>query len=509
MGNAGLSMVVYRENRFRENLKGDGMPQASIFQRWTCYLLAAFFVAVLVAQTTHPARALEQSALFTSFDARGLVPEEKRLLQSALAVQGYYNGLLDGKWGRGSQAAIERYTLERFDGEPLNIHMATLVIDFANLRETAGWEMVWRQREGVSFAAPLKILKPQDRNGYRVWESIKEDLTILLKRGDIESALAFQQFVEGEASQSRDTYHLRLEGVMVTSSLNAEGKSFYVRSELVNGFWTTVIVIGDNARRNEVNGIATSISFGAPADWIFPKEGLLSAMVELAIDTMEAARASDKNVENRAENGSEGNSGTGFFVSDRGEILTNAHVVTGCARMEAGRRSFRIAAVDSHGDLALLRPETRFVPEAVAAFAAAPARLNADLTVVGYPLHGILGGLNVTRGTVTSASGLGGDSTTMQISAPVQPGNSGGPVIDAYGLVTGVVVSKLDAIKIAGAIGDLPQNVNFAIRGEVAKLFLSVHGVDFRVGLPSVRSEPSSLAEAAARFTILLECRVK
>jgi S1-C subfamily serine protease len=175
--------------------------------------------------------------------------------------------------------------------------------------------------------------------------------------------------------------------------------------------------------------------------------------------------------------------------------------------MMSGDRAFRIAAVDARGDLALLRPESRFAPPAVAAFAAGPARLNADLTVAGYPLHGILGGLNVTRGALTSASGLGGDSTTMQISAPVQPGNSGGPVIDADGLVTGVVVSKLDAVKIAGAIGDLPQNVNFAIRGEVAKLFLSVHGVDFRVGIPRGRVEPSALAEDAARYTVLLECR--
>ena len=202
-----------------------------------------------------------------------------------------------------------------------------------------------------------------------------------------------------------------------------------------------------------------------------------------------------------------GGSGTGFYVSGGAEVLTNAHVVAGCTRMMSGDRAFRIAAVDARGDLALLRPEIRFAPPAVAAFAAGPARLNADLTVAGYPLHGILGGLNVTRGALTSASGLGGDSTTMQISAPVQPGNSGGPVIDADGLVTGVVVSKLDAVKIAGAIGDLPQNVNFAIRGEVAKLFLSVHGVDFRVGIPRGRVEPSALAEDAARYTVLLECR--
>ena len=128
------------------------------------------------------------------------------------------------------------------------------------------------------------------------------------------------------------------------------------------------------------------------------------------------------------------------------------------------------------------------------------------MTVVGYPLSGLLAGLNVTRGAVSSTRGLRGDETTMQITAPVQPGNSGGPVLSKSGAVVGVVVGKLDALDIADVTGDIPQNVNFAIRGEIAKLFLSDNGVEPL--LPEGRDPlaPEVLAERASAFTVHVEC---
>jgi len=89
----------------------------------------------------------------------------------------------------------------------------------------------------------------------------------------------------------------------------------------------------------------------------------------------------------------------------------------------------------------------------------------------------ILGGPNVTRGSVSSMKGMAGDAMNMQITAPVQPGNSGGPVMDQFGGVVGVVVSKLDAGRMADIAGDIPQNINFAIRGEITELYLSKTGL--------------------------------
>ena len=90
--------------------------------------------------------------------------------------------------------------------------------------------------------------------------------------------------------------------------------------------------------------------------------------------------------------------------------------------------------------------------------------------MVGYPLRGALAsGANVTVGNVSALAGPGDDRRLIQITAPVQPGNSGGPVLDSAGNAVGVAVAKLDAAAMARATGDIPQNVNFAVSARAAR----------------------------------------
>ncbi len=197
--------------------------------------------------------------------------------------------------------------------------------------------------------------------------------------------------------------------------------------------------------------------------------------------------------------------GTGFYVDAKGSILTNAHVVEGCSALTIGDGiSADLVAEAGEADLALLRAPAN-PTNGVARFAARPARLNADVTVIGFPFHGLLGGLNVTRGAVSSTSGIRGDDY-FQMTAAVQPGNSGGPVVNEFGAVIGVVVSKLDAVKVAEITGDIPQNINFAIRGELAKLFLTKHNVGFEIEMSQTKLEPATLAEDAGKYTVLISC---
>ncbi len=102
--------------------------------------------------------------------------------------------------------------------------------------------------------------------------------------------------------------------------------------------------------------------------------------------------------------------------------------------------------------------------------------------------------------------GLGGDETSVQISAPVQPGNSGGPVVDKSGNVVGVVVSKLDAVLLADATGDIAQNVNFAIRGSMAKIFLQTNGIFFEERDSVEEIGPEDAATTLQAATRLIQC---
>jgi hypothetical protein len=93
----------------------------------------------------------------------------------------------------------------------------------------------------------------------------------------------------------------------------------------------------------------------------------------------------------------------------------------------------------------------------------------------------------------------------IQITAPVQPGNSGGPVLDAEGVLVGVVTAKLDAIAVAQATGDIPQNVNFAIKASVVRAMLDAYEIDY-----SIRSDSGGQGETAydrlKRVSIYVEC---
>ena len=130
-------------------------------------------------------------------------------------------------------------------------------------------------------------------------------------------------------------------------------------------------------------------------------------------------------------------SGTAFFVSKDGKALTNAHVVQGCRQIsvnaEGQSHGAKVVARDDKNDLALLATDLN---QAQAANWRLQVRQGEDIVVYGFPLSGVLSsGGNVATGNVTALAGLGNDSRFLQISAPVQPGNSGGPLLDRNGSV--------------------------------------------------------------------------
>jgi len=204
-------------------------------------------------------------------------------------------------------------------------------------------------------------------------------------------------------------------------------------------------------------------------------------------------------------------SGSGIVVNRDGAILTNRHVVQQCDSYEViddGNRKLKatLLAVDSSRDLALLKAEETFPDAATFRKDIAP-KLGEAVTVVGYPLVGVLGARpTVGFGHVSSVQGLRGDPTQIQISVPIQRGHSGGPVLDQAGHVIGVVVSKLDALKLAERLGDLPQNVNFAIRGEFVRDFLMAQRIETRASGSSPVLQNTEIASQGAAVTVRVRC---
>lgn len=204
-------------------------------------------------------------------------------------------------------------------------------------------------------------------------------------------------------------------------------------------------------------------------------------------------------------------SGSGVFVNAEGVVLTNAHVAAGCKALGVKALGVpavqgTLEAVDPKNDLALVRTTARYGSPADFRAESRPARLGEDIGVIGYPLAGILSSEpKATFGQVNSVAGMNNDYTLLQISAPVQPGNSGGPVLDASGLVVGVVVSKASPA-LAAKVGIAPENVNFAIRGELAQIFMTAHGVRFNTDESGRRLRNDEIASIGERSTAQLLC---
>ena len=164
-------------------------------------------------------------------------------------------------------------------------------------------------------------------------------------------------------------------------------------------------------------------------------------------------------------------SGTGFFVRSDGYVLTAWHVVDGAQSITLvnGENHWPASVVvsDKANDIAVLK--TVAAPPGVLAFAPAvrPA-VGSRAFTLGFPNPDLQGmEPKYTEGTISSLTGIQGDPRHYQISTPLQPGNSGGPLLNDAGEVVGLVVSRLSDSATLKITGSLPQNVNYAIKSSL------------------------------------------
>lgn len=213
---------------------------------------------------------------------------------------------------------------------------------------------------------------------------------------------------------------------------------------------------------------------------------------------------------NEGKNRGRGGSGTGFFISRAGYLITNHHVIEGCERVGLSRRGFRsvanIVSADSVNDLALLKSPEKI--SSIAYFRSGKGiRIGDEIVTIGFPLGNVLGsGVKATTGNVSGLTGLSNDITTMQITAPIQPGNSGGPLIDKSGNVVGIVSSKLNEIMVAKAIGSISQNVNFAIKSSTVQIFLDTNEADYQTKQSTNRLDTADIVDEARGYTVRVRC---
>jgi S1-C subfamily serine protease len=204
--------------------------------------------------------------------------------------------------------------------------------------------------------------------------------------------------------------------------------------------------------------------------------------------------------------------GSGFVISTSGHVVTNYHVINGCVGDIHGNLSgeqpivLRLVSGDETNDLALLQGAGSSFKD-VASIREKAIHPGDAVTAIGYPYHGLLtSDFTVTTGIVSSLSGVMNDTRYLQISAAVQPGNSGGPLLDSDGNVVGVVAAKLNALKIARATGNIPENINFAIKTGTLRDFLDNSVVSYQTSAAKSDLKTADIAHNARAYTLLISC---
>ena len=202
-------------------------------------------------------------------------------------------------------------------------------------------------------------------------------------------------------------------------------------------------------------------------------------------------------------------SGTGFFITEDGYLITNQHVAGSGAQVrlvtEAGLISAKVVKVDAANDLALLRVEGKFMPLPVVS--SRTVKMGSTVTTVGFPNIGLQGfAPKLAKGEIAALSGLQDDPRYFQISVPVQPGNSGGALVDERGNVVGVVAAKLNVAAAVATSGALPENVNYAVKSSFLLGFLeSVPEVAAKLKEPNTKDRTfEDVVKSAEQAAVLV-----
>ena len=433
--------------------------------------------------------------------------EQRMLVQDLLMWSGDYDGMVDGVIGPRSLKAVETFQNrlgERADGVLTGDQFGHLADVATAARMQAGWHVFDDPDVGLRFGLPGAVVQWRGQNDLR--GDIYSDeygrfrvITFVFADAPPAGLELLPVLLVQNVSGVEQGYTRVRQDWMVTSGRDP-GEVYYAKAVWTNGEIRGFIVWFDRALKSTHARYVTAIANSLDVIPRLPRSGGAPNG---------PVQASAKMPETRAEARGP-SSGTGFIVEGGGLVVTNAHVVMDCAQVTvAPYETATVLRIDPVRDLALVHA-AGLAGRPAAVIADDDVLLGEDVFAFGFPLADVLGdALGFSRGSVSSLSGLHGDRVNFRMTAQVQPGNSGGPLVDASGRVVGVVVAKLDALAVASRTGDIPQSMNFAVKASELRAFLSEIGVSGAAMLPRRMSakSPTDLAVEAERFTVQVLCR--
>jgi len=305
---------------------------------------------------------------------------------------------------------------------------------------------------------------------------------------------------------------------------NGEGTYTYADGKVNEGIWS------DNKFQYAKKGTPTITSTITASKTPSAAEIEVQKLRKENARLKEQQKQQSKQVAEKKPEPKSSTSGSGFFISKAGHLITNQHVVDNCKTITVGDNARKqvgaeVLGTDRRNDLALLKISSlkmasvetqsliqklgiKIVPLASdGLLRSEDVDLGEDILVAGYPYGEMFSNsIKVTKGIVSASKGMGDDTGQFQMDAAVQPGNSGGPIYDEYGNIVGVVVAQLNKMKFAKQSGSIPENVNFGIKASTVRQFLTSSGLPTKWSKRSKVMSTKDLAKIAEKQTVMVIC---
>lgn len=463
--------------------------------------MGRFLLVVVLLLAAGPALARDWSA--TRFDAKRLTQGEVRVLQASMVLAGLYAGAVDGLWGTESQSALAGFATQAYGtAKPTFGQIAPLIAAFQQERRSNGWRMVYYETPDRSFALPSTLVSDLSGPKGLTWAAEDASLSISYAYANDSETRSIHATLQSINLPGLAPFHRESPDQIITSVTLPDGSTAYLRSDSIADGFITLMTTAEPAQLDRMALIALSFAPGQTPDLALPETGILATLNGVAVVDQPEARPKPQDLNPKDAS----STGTGFYIS-AGFMVTAAHVANDCRAMSLADGSpVATRRMDRELDLAVLEPALKSATWLNLSPDAAP-RLGETVYALGYPYLGLLNqGLSVTGGNVSALGGIDVGAVRIMVSAPVQPGNSGGPLITAAGDVVGVVVSRIDDMSIFDQTGTLPQNMNFAVPPKALVDFLRRAGV---VPVPSPHPDIDigrGLPETMANAVVPLFC---
>lgn len=424
-----------------------------------------------------------------------LTVQERRALQIALQWAGFYTAAIDGAFGQGTRRSMT-------DWQIANGHDATGILTTAQRAELVaqynapltgvGMAMVTDDEAGIEMLMPMGEVAFDTHEApfarYTSAGDLGVQVFLISQPGDQTSLFGLYEIMQtleivpldGPRERGSDSFTLTGRNDRIVSHTEAS-----LRDGEIKGF-TLIWPVGDEARRTRILDEMRA-SFTRLPGVLDPAAGTDQARNVDLISGLQIRRPRL--------------SRSGFYVDNRGTVITTAEVARGCARITLEQDvGAQVVATDEALGIAVLRPTEPMAPAAIARLSSDVPRLQSDVAVSGFPYEGLLNAPTLTFGTLADVTGLRGETELKRLALDALPGDAGGPVFDTGGGVLGMLLPRDDR----GA--QLPRDVSFAANARAIGDVLAVAGLSAQAGTGNGQVTPAELNRIAAGMTVLVSC---